>query len=101
VGLAVYLLSVAVAKARQPETHQAQPGGTEQPRLAWWLEVKTTQPRCTYYFGPFTSAKEAEQLQGGYLEDLDKEGAKGITAQAKWCQPAELTIIENEFAEAS
>ncbi len=32
----------------------------EQLGLAWWLEVITKQPQCTYYFGPFASVKEAE-----------------------------------------
>jgi hypothetical protein len=37
---------------------------------AWWLEIKTNQPTCTYYFGPFERAEEAEALKGGYIEDL-------------------------------
>ena len=45
--------------------------------LAWWLEVVTEQPKCTYYFGPFVSAKEAELAQPGYIEDLHHEEALG------------------------
>ncbi len=68
----------------------------EQLGLAWWLEVITKQPQCTYYFGPFTSVKEAEFFQSGYIEDLEQEEAKGITVVSKRCQPKELTIFENE-----
>ncbi|HEY9748029.1 MAG TPA: DUF1816 domain-containing protein [Allocoleopsis sp.] len=64
--------------------------------FAWWVEVVTAQPKCTYYFGPFTSAEEAKRAEPGYVEDLEKEGSKGIVAQVKWCQPKELTIAEEE-----
>ncbi len=62
--------------------------------LAWWLEVKTESPRCTYYFGPFLNSSEAETEKPGYLEDLKGEGAKGISCQIKRCKPHELTIYE-------
>jgi len=45
--------------------------------LAWWVEVVTEQPNCTYYFGPFASAKEAKLAQPGYIEDLLEEEALG------------------------
>lgn len=64
--------------------------------FAWWVEVVTAQPKCTYYFGPFASAEEAKRDEPGYVEDLEKEGSKGIAAQVKWCQPKELTIAEEE-----
>lgn len=64
--------------------------------FAWWVEVVTAQPKCTYYFGPFASAEEARRSESGYVEDLEKEGSKGITVQVKWCQPKELTIAEEE-----
>lgn len=61
--------------------------------LAWWLEISTQQPQATYYFGPFSTAEEAQGSQGGYLEDLEQEGAQDITVQVKWCKPKQLTIF--------
>ncbi len=59
---------------------------------AWWIEVSTTLPKCTYYFGPFADVKEAELAMQGYLEDLESESAQGIQAQIKRCKPERLTI---------
>ncbi|GAB4384029.1 MAG: DUF1816 domain-containing protein [Elainellaceae cyanobacterium] len=60
--------------------------------LAWWIEVITEAPKCTYYFGPFATAKEAQAAQAGYIEDLEQEGAKGIRVQLKRFKPHRLTI---------
>lgn len=68
-----------------------QPNG-ENSKLAWWLQIITSQPYCVYYFGPFDSFQEAEQAKSGYIEDLNQEGAKGINAQIKLDNPGELTI---------
>jgi len=62
--------------------------------LAWWLEIVTETPRCTYYFGPFAKKNEAEVAQSGYIEDLEKEGAQGITVVVVRCKPINLTIFE-------
>jgi hypothetical protein len=62
--------------------------------LAWWVEIITASPRCTYYFGPFLTAKEAEEAQDGYLQDLEEEGALGIRVEIKRCKPTELTISD-------
>ncbi len=59
---------------------------------AWWVEVATENPRCTYYFGPFMTYKEAESAKSGYIEDLLTEGAEGITLNIKRCKPQDLTI---------
>jgi hypothetical protein len=59
---------------------------------AWWVEIVTQNPRCTYYFGPFLSSKEAEAAKNGYIEDLDREGAQGIAVKIKRCKPSRLTI---------
>ncbi|MFP4134257.1 MAG: DUF1816 domain-containing protein [Halothece sp.] len=69
---------------------------------AWWIEIKTASPRCTYYFGPFVSKREAKKLKQGYVEDLEGEGAT-ITSLViiKCCQPTLLTIEEEESGEAS
>jgi hypothetical protein len=64
--------------------------------LAWWLEIVTERPDCTYYFGPFVSAKEAEVASSGYLEDLQQEGVEGIAFEIKQCQPVALTIDREE-----
>ncbi|BAZ06439.1 hypothetical protein NIES3974_31000 [Calothrix sp. NIES-3974] len=63
--------------------------------LAWWVEVVTQNPRCTYYFGPFLSAAEAETARDGYVEDLVQEGAQGISTSVKRCKPGALTIAED------
>lgn len=63
--------------------------------LAYWLEITTEQPPCTYYFGPFVSREEAIIAQAGYLEDLAAEGAVNIRVNLKRCpKPDELTIFE-------
>ncbi len=59
---------------------------------AWWVEVLTTQPRCTYYFGPFSGAESANRAVSGYVEDLEGEAAQGIKTQIKRCHPDRLTI---------
>ena len=65
--------------------------------FGWWVEIVTTIPEFTYYFGSFSNPKEALHAQSGYLEDLKQEGAKGITLQIKPCQPRELTIFKDEL----
>ncbi|KAF3890390.1 MULTISPECIES: DUF1816 domain-containing protein [Nostocales] len=62
--------------------------------LAWWIEIITVFPRCSYFFGPFMSAEEANRLQAGYIEDLEQEGSQVMFAQVKWCQPQVLTTLE-------
>lgn len=69
--------------------------------LAWWVEIVTEQPKCTYYFGPFLSAKSAEIAQPGYIEDLEQEGTLLIAVVSKQCKPRDLTIFEDELAESS
>jgi Domain of unknown function (DUF1816) len=61
----------------------------------WWLEVTTTEPRCTYYFGPFNSVAEAETAHSGYIEDLQSEGAQGIAATIKRCNPTHMTVCDD------
>lgn len=60
--------------------------------LAYWVKVETEKPSCTYYFGPFVSALDAETDQSGYVEDLKQEGAQGITVKIQRCKPTKLTI---------
>lgn len=68
--------------------------------LAWWIEVITETPSCTYYFGPFATSKEARAAQSGYIEDLEQEGAKGIKVEIKRCKPDRLTIFDEADEEA-
>lgn len=46
--------------------------------LAWWVEVETSFPTCTHFFGPFLSHQEAEEALPGYVKDLKDEQASGI-----------------------
>ena len=62
--------------------------------LAYWVEINTDHPRCTYYFGPFISKQEASSAHNGYLEDLESEKAQGITVVIKRCKPTQLTIFD-------
>lgn len=62
----------------------------------WWVKIVTKMPHCTYYFGPFDSAREARQTEPGYVEDLEQEGAKGISVLIMQCQPETFTNCEDE-----
>ncbi|MBD2387926.1 DUF1816 domain-containing protein [Cylindrospermum sp. FACHB-282] len=62
---------------------------------AWWVEILTQNPRCTYYFGPFLSSFDAKWASIGYVEDLEIEGAQGIIVNVKQCKPTALTIAED------
>lgn len=59
---------------------------------AWWIEISTAQPYCTYYFGPFANAMGAKLAAKDYINDLEGEFAQGIQAQVKRCKPNQLTI---------
>jgi Domain of unknown function (DUF1816) len=59
---------------------------------AWWVEILTNQPKCTYYFGPFADVTSAVAEVTGYIEDLEGELAQGILTQVKRCKPDQLTI---------
>lgn len=67
----------------------------------WWVEIATAMPCCTYYFGPFLSSQSAQLALSGYIEDIEKEGARDITLQIKQCHPTKLTIFEDEVEENS
>jgi len=62
--------------------------------LAYWVEIVTDNPKCTYYFGPFLQEKAASEATEGYLEDIKNEGAAGIKVVIKRCKPGELTIFD-------
>src|ERR671932_2000618 len=68
----------------------------EKTGMAWWVEIVTKKPDCTYYFGPFASHREAQLSQLGYIEDLEQERPQLIAIEIKQCQPKELTIFKDE-----
>ena len=68
--------------------------------MAWSVEIITVQPKCIYYFGPFASSYEAQLCSGGYIEDLEQEGAQEFAIDIKRGQPRELTIFEDESGES-
>jgi Domain of unknown function (DUF1816) len=57
----------------------------------------SVQPRCTYYFGPFNNANEAETARPGYIQDLQSEGALGIVTTIKRCKPTQMTVCDDAF----
>ena len=65
--------------------------------FALWIEIVTDSPRCTYYFGPFSSKSEAEAAKLGYIEDLELEGCKGMTVMVKRCNPDNLTVYDESL----
>lgn len=64
-------------------------------RLSWWLEIKTVIPPRIYYFGPFSSRKEAKISQYDHLEHLLQKKVQGTTVEIKQLQPKELVIYED------
>ena len=68
----------------------------EKTGTAWWVEIVTKKPDCTYYFGPFASHREAQLSQLGYIEDLERERPQLIAIEIKQCQPKYLTIFDDE-----
>ncbi|MCW5319430.1 DUF1816 domain-containing protein [Nostoc sp. KVJ3] len=69
---------------------------SNQSEFAWWVEINTAVPRCTYYFGPFDNKKEAQLSRSGYVEDLYQEEARDIIALVKQCQPDVITIFQEK-----
>lgn len=65
--------------------------------FGWWIEICTTNPTCTYYFGAFDSFWKATFAKYGYIQDLKQEGARLDTVRIKQCKPTQLTIFEEEL----
>lgn len=74
------------------------PGFLPKLDIAWWVEITTASPRCTYYFGPFQNSEEAGAACPGYVEDLESEQAQGIQINIKYCKPDVLTVFDEEAA---
>ncbi len=76
---------------------QQQPPGKRFSLLGWqpwWVKIRTTNPRCTYYFGPFPFRWIAQRHQGGYREDLALEKPQGIDMAILQDTPRQLTRLE-------
>ncbi|MBI4781125.1 MAG: DUF1816 domain-containing protein [Oscillatoriophycideae cyanobacterium NC_groundwater_1537_Pr4_S-0.65um_50_18] len=69
--------------------------------MAWWIEIVTEMPDCTYYFGPFANAEDAKASQAGYIEDLEQEGARKVKVTVKRCRPENLTVFDESQLKAS
>ncbi|MCG5059456.1 MAG: DUF1816 domain-containing protein [Limnoraphis sp. WC205] len=63
--------------------------------LAFWVEIITESPNCTYYFGPFLTAKEAHSAEVGYREDIESEGVNTYKVSVRRCKPSRLTVAED------
>ena len=66
------------------------------PDPPYWIEIKTRNPTCTYYFGHFNHPLAAKLMQQGYIQDLVDESAIVSSVKMKRCQPKQLTIIETK-----
>jgi hypothetical protein len=69
-------------------------------RQAWWVEIFTAQPKCTYYFGPFAGAEEAYVASKGFVEDLESESAQGIKIKIDRSSQPESLTIEHDLTES-
>ena len=69
-------------------------------RQSWWIEILTMQPKCTYYFGPFVGAWEAEVASKGFVEDLESEFAQGIETKIDRHSQPDLLTIEHDSIES-
>ena len=67
---------------------------------AWWIEILTAQPKCTYYFGPFADAWEAEVASKGFVEDLEGEFAQDIKIKIDRHSQPDLLTIEHDLIES-
>ncbi len=68
--------------------------------LSVWVEITTED--CTYYYGPFSTEAEAEELKSRYIEDLKGEGAKRIQALVRRMRPPKsLTVAHTRVGAKS
>jgi Domain of unknown function (DUF1816) len=65
---------------------------------AWWIEISTTLPNVTYYFGPFITSQEAELSIERYMASLQDKSSQSIRSTVKRCKPGEL-VVNGEMAE--
>ncbi|NJK64680.1 MAG: DUF1816 domain-containing protein [Synechococcaceae cyanobacterium SM2_3_1] len=67
--------------------------------MATWIEITTSDPHYTYYFGPFLTQNEAEEHKPAYLADLEAEGATGIEVKFLRCQRPEVLTVDHSRSE--
>lgn len=67
---------------------------------AWWVEITTVNPRMSYYFGPFISAKEAGIAQPSYIEAIELQGEQILGVRIQQYKPKILPIVSRESAES-
>ena len=46
--------------------------------LAWWAQVETSEPKVTYWFGPFMTRRSLNNKLQLFIKDLSEEGAVSI-----------------------
>ena len=64
--------------------------------LAWWAEIETEQPSCTYWFGPFITKRNLKENISSFIKDLSDEGSKNIKHSFVRCKKDEpLTVVNN------
>ncbi|MDJ0595745.1 MAG: DUF1816 domain-containing protein [Pleurocapsa sp. MO_226.B13] len=66
------------------------------PKPPYWVEIKTQNPTCTYYFGHFNHLLAAKLMQQGYIKDLIEEKATVVSVKLRQCNPQQLTITETK-----
>lgn len=88
--------SSAFAQPTRKQNPLASPG--RQSKLSWWIEIHTSVPLCTYYFGPFDSQEEARASRTGYVNELYQEEARDIVALVKQGQPHKLTRDQGYYS---
>jgi Domain of unknown function (DUF1816) len=91
VFLLLYIATKALMQAWQfPNLSSEDSEGT----WGWWIELKTASPNYVYYFGPFSTADEAEKSRLGYIQDLAEEDAEVTATTVLWCKPQQLTYAQ-------
>ena len=78
----------------KPQALPAHSSVSDQSKLSWWVEISTSVPRRTYYFGPFDSQQEARLSRAGYVKKLYQQETGDIVALVKHCQPDILTSCQ-------
>jgi hypothetical protein len=64
--------------------------------LAYWIEIRTDRPVCTYYFGPYSRQSSAAVALDGFLDDLRQEGAEIVASSIdRRREPEQLTVTED------
>lgn len=97
INLSIIALFILLALQWSIGLKQQQPAGKRFSSLGfqpWWVKIRTSEPSCTYYFGPFPFQWMALRNQAGYCEDLALEQAQGIEAVVLQDEPEQLTLGE-------